>query len=37
VAIGKKWGSKVKVVVHPKKRAFPQKGVPTPRNISAPK
>jgi hypothetical protein len=37
VAIVKKCGSKVIVVVQPKNKAFPQNGVPTPRNISAPK
>ena len=37
VASVKKWGSNVKVVVHPKNKALPQKGVPTPKNISAPK
>jgi len=30
-------GSKVKLVVHPKKTEFPQKGVPIPRNKSRPK
>jgi len=30
-------GSKVNVVVQPKKRALPQKGVPIPKNKSRPK
>ena len=30
-------GSRVKLVVHPKKMALPQKGVLTPRNKSRPK